>query len=213
MKNRVLCLLLVLLMPVLCLGCGKDEKADQPVTSTENVVEDTQQQEGETSIEENIGRTQVEDEEIVASITALIDAEKMFRVELDGTWSDYEGPFEINELPYRLVDEEVATSWADYEERAKAFYTEEYIKQEFTPRYTAKTFVEKDGRLYRAEADGIILGIIEDTIEVFESVEGRYYVTFFVDAAGEEVERAFLIEPSETSPYGYVIVEKIEYVK
>lgn len=213
MKKRVLSFLLILVMSVLCISCGKDKEVDQPVTDTENVVEDMQQEEPET--EESSGRTKIEDEKIIASIKELIDAEKLFEVELCGTWPEYEGPFEINDRLYRLVDAEVATSWKDYEERAKAFYTDEYIKDEFTPSYTiqTKTFLEKDGRLYRAEADGIVLGIIENSIEIFESAENRLYVTFFVDAAGEEVERAFLVEPSEVSPYGYVIVEKINYVK
>lgn len=214
MKKRVLSILFILVVSGLCVGCGKDKEANQPVTDTENPVEVVEPVE-ETETEEVSRRTKVEDEKIIASIKELIDAEKLFEAELHGKWSEYEGPFEINDIPYRLVDAEVATSWADYEERAKAFYTETYIKEEFTPYFTVetKTFVEEDGKLYRAEADGIVLGIIEDTIEIFESAENRLYVTFFVDAAGEEVERAFLVEPSEVSPYGYVIVEKVNYVK
>jgi len=215
MKKHMLSFLLVLTISVLCLGCGKDEEATQPEQNTEPVVEDVQQEE-ETDIEaEESRRTKVEDPEIVANINALMDAEKMFRAELDTKWSEYEGTVEINDLPYRLVDTAVAASWADYEKRAKDFYTEDYIKEEFTPFYTVetKTFVEEDGKLYRAESDGVVLSIMKDTIEIFESVEDRLLVTYFVDAGGEEIERALLIEKSENSPYGYVIVERIEYVK
>lgn len=214
MKKHVLSFVLILVISVLCLGCGKDEEATQPEQNTEPVTEAVQQEEETQTEAEESRRTKVEDAEIIKNITALMDAEKNFRIELDTKWSDYE-EVELDKEPYRLVDAAVATSWADYENRAKDFYTEDYIKEEFTPYYTVetKTFLEKDGKLYRAESDGVILSIMKDTIEIFESAENRLLVTYFVDAGGEEIERALLLEKSESSPYGYVIVERIEYVK
>lgn len=214
MKNRVLCVVLVLMMAMLCIGCSKksDANVDQPVV---NGVQDEIQEPESTEEEDSIGRKKITDPEMIAAVTELIKAEKEFMYELHCVWPENSKQYKINGNIYRIVDKEVATSWADYEEVAKNYYTDEYVENEFTPFYTelTKTFVEKKGRLYRAESDGIVNGLIEGSIEIFESTEGRYYVSFFEDAGGDEWESACLIRVAEDKPYGYVIVEKIGTIK
>ena len=220
MKNRVLYVLFVLMLSVLCIGCAPDTEtdADQPVTDTQQQEVETQETEPveeESTAPENVGRVKIEDVQVIADVTELIKAEKAFVYELDCVWPENEKQYKISGKMYRIVDKEVATSWEDYEEAAKNYYTEEYIEEEFTPFYTGttKTFVEKKGRLYRAESDGVANPLVEGSIEIFESTDGKYYVSFFEDAGGEEWEQAYLVKPAEDKPYGYVIVEKIGVVK
>ena len=215
MRNRVLCVALMLMMAMLCIGCSKksDANVDQPVVN--GVQDDAQETESSTEEEDSIGRKKITDPEMIAAVTELIKAEKEFMYELHCVWPENSKQYKINGNIYRIVDKEVATSWADYEEVAKNYYTDEYVENEFTPFYTelTKTFVEKKGRLYRAESDGIVNGLIEGSIEIFESTDNRYYVSFFEDAGGDEWESACLIRVAEDKPYGYVIVEKIGTIK
>ena len=215
MKNRVLCVVLVLTMAMLCMGCSKESDAnvDQPVVN--DIQDNIQETEGSTEEEDSIGRKKITDPEMIAAVTELIKAEKEFKYELDCVWPENEKQYKINGNIYRIVDKEVATSWSTYEEKAKNYYTDEYVENEFTPFYTelTKTFVEKKGRLYRAESDGIVNPLVEGSVEIFESTDGRYYVSFFEDAAGDEWESACLIRAAEDKPYGYVIVEKIGTIK
>ncbi len=212
MKKKSLSIMLIVVMSVLCIGCGKDKGANQPVTDTENVIENTEESTEEVKVESS---TVVEDQEIITDIKNLLVAENAFRMKLDTEWPDGEKQYEIDEKMYRLVTEGGATSWDYYEGLAKEFYSEEYIKEEFTPFYTAETelFVEKDGKLYRAEADGVAIPLREDTMEVFKNVEEKYYVTVFIDVAGEEVEEAYIIRKAEGKTFGYEILEKLDYVK
>lgn len=217
MKKRVLYVLLVLMMSMLCIGCSKeaDTNADQPVVDNnkqevEQTVENTEEE-----TEDSIGRTKIEDTQIVAAVTELIKAEKEFLYELDCVWPENEKLYKINGKMYRIVDKEVATSWDDYAEAAKNYYTDEYVENEFTLYYTdlTKTFVEKKNRLYRLETTTEVYPLVEGSIEIFESTDGKYYVSFFEDAGGDEWESAYLIRPAEDKPYGYVIVEKIGTIK
>ena len=224
MKNQFLYVLLVLLLSVSCIGCSKDAdtNVNQPVTDTQEQERDTQETEPteeapeeESTVPENVGRVKIKDAQVIAQVTELIKAEKAFVYELDCVWPENEKQYKFNGISYRMVDENVATSWKDYEEAAKRYYTDTYVENEFTPYYTelTKTFIEKKGRLYRAEADGVGTPLIEGTVEIFESTGGKYYVSFFEDCAGEEMEQAYLIIPAEDKPYGYVIVEKIGVIK
>jgi len=220
MKNKVLCMLVVLMMSVLCLGCSKDADtdADQPVVDNnkqevEQTVENTEEQETE---EDSIGRKKIDDPQIIASVTELIKAEKEFTYQLDCVLPENEKLYKINGKKYRIVDKEVATSWEDYEEAAKNYYTDGYIEEEFTPYYTGttKNFVEKKGRLYRAaELDGVSNPLVEGSIEIFESTDGKLYVSYFETVGEDEWEMACLVRAVEGKPYGYVIVEKIGTIK
>lgn len=214
MKKHVLSFLLILVMSVLCLGCGKDKEADQPVTNTENVVEDTQQEE-ETEVEIQ-SQSKIEDEKMLAAVKELLLAEQKLLFHLDVEWTDSvdltkEYKFD-DENVYYLVTEEGATSWEYYENLAKEIYTAEYITEEFNTMYK-NVYIEDDGKLYRALADGVGTPIVEDSIEIFESTEGRYYVAVFERNVDGEFETSRIIEVAEGSKYGYLIAENIGYVK
>lgn len=217
MKKRVLSFLLILVMSMLCIGCSKDAdtNADQPVVDNnkqevEQTVENT-----EEDTEDSIGRQKITDPQIVAAVTDLIKAEKEFVYELDCVWPENTKLYKINGKMYRIVDKEVATSWDDYAEAAKNYYTDEYVENEFTPYYTdlTKTFVEKKNRLYRLETTTEVYPLVEGSVEIFESTDGKLYVSFFEDANGDEWESACLVKAAEGKPYGYVIVEKIGTIK
>lgn len=210
MKKRVLSILIILVVAVLCIGCGKDDKADQPDTNTE-VVEDTQQEE-ETEVEVQ-SQSKIVDETVVANIQALLKAEYEFERHMSSEWpvDDTIIHKEGNNV-YYLVTEEGATSWDYYEKQARDIYTETYVKEEFVPRYK-RLYVEENGRLYRTMADGIVNPLVEDSIEVFESSEGRYYVSVFENGIDGEYETSRIVEVAEGSKYGYLVADYIGYVK
>lgn len=210
MKKRVLSILLILVVAVLCIGCGKDDKADQPDTNTE-VVEDAQQEE-ETEVEVQ-SQSKIVDETVVANIQALLKAEYEFERHMSSEWpvDDTIIHKEGNNV-YYLVTEEGATSWDYYEKQARDIYTETYVKEEFVPRYK-RLYVEENGRLYRTMADGIVNPLVEDSIEVFESSEGRYYVSVFENGIDGEYETSRIVEVAEGSKYGYLVADYIGYVK
>lgn len=217
MKKHVLSFLLILVMSMLCVGCTKDAdaNADQPVVDNDKQEVEQTVESTEEETEDSIGRQKVTDPQIVAAVTELIKAEKTFVYELDCVWPENTKQYKINGRIYRIVDKAVATSWSDYEEAAKNYYTDDYVENEFTPFYLdlTRTFVEKKGRLYRAESDGVVNPLVEDSIEIFESTDGKLYVSFFEDAGGDEWESACLVKAAEDKPYGYVIVEKIGTIK
>ena len=210
MKKRVLSILIILVVAVLCIGCGKDDKADQPDTNTE-VVEDAQQEE-ETEVEVQ-SQSKIVDETVVANIQALLKAEYEFERHMSSEWpvDDTIIHKEGNNV-YYLVTEEGATSWDYYEKQARDIYTETYVKEEFVPRYK-RLYVEENGRLYRTMADGIVNPLVEDSIEVFESSEGRYYVSVFENGIDGEYETSRIVEVAEGSKYGYLVADYIGYVK
>ena len=211
MKKRVLSFLLVLVMSVLCLGCGKDKEADQPVTDTEVVVEDTQQEE-ETEVEVQ-SQSKIEDETVVADIKALLQAEYEFERHMSSEWPvDDTKIHKEGNYVYYLVTEEGATSWDYYEKQARDIYTETYVKEDFVPRYR-RLYVEVDGRLYRTMADGIVNPLVEESIEVFESSEGKYYVSVFENGIDGVYETSRIVEIAEGSKYGYLVADYIGYVK
>lgn len=214
MKKKVLSALLVLMMSVLCLGCGKDKEVDQPVTDTQKVVEDTQKEEPKVEVQ---SQTKVEDEKVLAAVKGLLLAEQKLYFHLSCEWTEYvdltkEYKFKGHDGVYYLVTEEGATSWAYYENQAKEIYSAEYVEKEFNPMYE-NVYLEKNGKLYRALADGVGTPIVEDSIEIFENTEGRYYVSVFERNASEEFETARIIEIVEGSKYGFLISESIGYVK
>lgn len=220
MKNRVLCVTLILMISMLCIGCSKDSDAnvDQPVVDNnkqevEQTVESTEEQETEDSI----GRSKITDPEMIAAVKELLLAEQDLCFHLSVEWTDSvdlskEYKFKGDKNVYYRVTEEGITSWEDYENIAKEIYTEAYITEEFNPRYK-NLYVEKKGKLYRAIADGVGTPIVEDSIEIFESTEGRFYVAVFERNVSEEFETSRIIEVAEGSKYGYLIAENIGYVK
>lgn len=211
MKKSVLSIMLILVMSVLCIGCGKDEEANQPVTNTENVVQDTQQEE-ETEVEVQ-SQTKIVDEEVIADIVALLQAEYQFERHMSSEWPvDETQTHKEGNNVYYLVTEEGATSWEYYEKQAREIYTESYVKEVFVPQYK-RLYVEENGRLYRTMADGIVNPLVEDSIEVFESTEGRYYVSVFENGIDGEYETSRIIEVAEGSKYGYLVADYIGYVK
>lgn len=221
MKKRVISFLLILVTSMLCLGCSKDSdtNADQPVVDNdkqevEQTVENSEEQETE---EDSIGRTKITDPEMIATVKELLLAEQDLLFHLSVKWTDSvdlskEYKFKGDENIYYRVTEEGITSWDDYENIAKEIYTEAYITEEFNPMYK-NIYVEKKGKLYRAIADGVGTPIVEDSIEIFESTEGRFYVAVFECNVDGEFETSRIIEAAEGSKYGYLIAENIGYVK
>jgi len=209
MKKKVLYVVLAMIFSVMCLGCGKDKAADQPVNDTEKVVEDTQQEE-ETEV---ASQSKVEDGEVVKSIMVLLQAEYEFERHMSSEWPvDDAKTYKEGNNVYYLITEEGATSWEFYEKQAREIYTKKYVEEEFIPRYR-HLYKEKDGKLYRIAADGIVNPLVEDSIEVFESSEGRYYVCVFENGINGEYETSRIVEVAEGSKYGYLVADYIGYVK
>ena len=103
----------------------------------------------------------------------------------------------------------VADSWAYYEEKAENIYYDPYVQKVFTPEYLGNIYAEVDGRLYRAEADGFVWGIDEDSIKIWkQDWVGSYIVT-----AKEQNEMAtdvrFIVRKDDTDNK-YKIVDEIE---
>lgn len=77
---------------------------------------------------------------------------------------------------FRLKDKE---TWKDYEEWALELYDENYVYEVFTPYYFDELlyYVDEEGILYRAEADGYFLPYYKDSIEVrYTSIEDTYLI-------------------------------------
>lgn len=215
-------LLIVGLLMILCVGCSNERQNE--VLDTQNLQANTENKtvDHETKIEENqdgILYSELSKDSLVTDASMLQNAlelvmnENAFVTKLDTVWPDSDVVYEINGGQYLLVEE--ATSWNYYEALARKYYSEEYIKEEFTPWYTedGRVFFEQDGKLYRAMSDGIGTSVISDTIEVWQVEENLYYITIQYDSDVEDDVRGFVVRKSDDKEYGFEIVEKLNVVK
>jgi len=153
----------------------------------------------------------VTDETIIKRVLGLLlDEMKLTNVIVSECRTDDEQEIEEDgRLYYRVLD---ADNWSYYEEQAKQYYSERYLKEEFTGKYLEETklYVEKDGKLYRALADSSVGALIEDSIEIWEKENGTYYVTIAENTVdGSGYLRGYEVKLAEGSVYGFEIVDKL----
>lgn len=150
----------------------------------------------------------VTDEKIITDILALVENENHFITKIDTEWPDTQQKYEIDNREYLLVEE--GTSWDDYEEQAGNYYSEVFVEENFSVWYTehTKTFVEKDGKLYRAMSDGIGISLKSDTIQISQLKDAWYYVTIETESDVEGSMNCYLVRTAENKPYGFEIADK-----
>lgn len=150
----------------------------------------------------------VTDKNMIQQALNLVTEETAFIIKLDTELPNTEVVYEINGAEYLLVDE--ADSWAYYEEAAKTYYADSYIKETFTPWYTedGRIFLEKDGNLYRCISDGIGSIPNTETIELWQTKDNLYYVTIQFESDMEGDMRTFVLRIAEDKKYGFEILEK-----
>lgn len=167
--------------------------------------------EGSQMFEMSKNGGQVEDEAILSNIENLLMEENKFYSKLSCEWTeaiDDTKQYEINDSVYYLVIEDGVTSWEYYENIARTFYAESYIQEKFTPHYVPHVYVEQEGRLYRAMADGIGDSLVADSIEVYERADGLYYVAILTETDMEGSKNSYILEKALDAPYGFIIVAK-----
>lgn len=152
----------------------------------------------------------IDDAEVMDKIEELIINETRFILKMDTEWPDENAEeIEYNGSLYLLVGE---FSWSEYESMARHYYSDHYIASVFTPWYLedTQTFLELDGKLYRAEADGIGIPVKEDSIDIWEIAEGLYYVTVLLDTDDQTTVRVFIVQEDSDKEYGFTILNKYE---
>ena len=156
----------------------------------------------------------VKDETVKERILQLIlDEKALMDIITSECKVDYEQEIEVGgRLYYRVLE---ADSWSYYENQARQYYSDRYLKDEFTGRYVEETklYIEKDGKLYRSLADSVIGTLVNDTIEVWEKGNGMhyYYVTIVENTVGGgDYMIGYKVQVSEGSKYGFQIVEKLQ---
>lgn len=156
----------------------------------------------------------VMDQDIINRITSLLQNENEFDRMLnsgdghDGTQDKYS----INGQTVFLIEE--AARWDYYEDLARKYYSDEYIENEFTPFFLNKVYIEKDGKLYRTFADGIVNPLMDSTIKVWLARNGKYYVSITsYSAGGGFYPKGYVLDLSEDSIFGFEIVEKVQLLE
>lgn len=150
----------------------------------------------------------IEEAEVMEKIEELIINETQFILKMDTEWPDENAEeIEYNGGLYLLVGE---FSWSEYESMARHYYSDNYIASVFTPWYfkCTQTFLELDGKLYRAEADGIGIPVKEDSIDIWEIAKGLYYVTVLLDTDDQTTVRVYIVQEDSDKEYGFTILNK-----
>ena len=150
----------------------------------------------------------IEEAEVMDKIEELIINETQFILKMDTEWPDENAEeLEYNGGLYLLVGE---FSWSEYESMARHYYSDNYIASVFTPWYLedTQTFLELDGKLYRAEADGIGIPVKEDSIDIWEIAKGLYYVTVLLDTDDQTTVRVYIVQEDSDKEYGFSILNK-----
>lgn len=150
----------------------------------------------------------IEEAEVMEKIEELIINETQFILKMDTEWPDENAEeIEYNGGLYLLVGEFL---WSEYESMARHYYSDNYIASVFTPWYfkCTQTFLELDGKLYRAEADGIGIPVKEDSIDIWEIAEGLYYVTVLLDTDDQTTVRVYIVQEDSDKEYGFIILNK-----
>lgn len=150
----------------------------------------------------------IEEAEVMDKIEELIINETQFILKMDTEWPDEnEEEIEYNGGLYLLVGD---FSWSEYESMARHYYSDNYIASVFTPWYLedTQTFLELNGKLYRAEADGIGIPVKEDSIDIWEIAKGLYYVTVLLDTDDQTTVRVYIVQEDSDKEYGFTILNK-----
>ena len=150
----------------------------------------------------------IDDAKVKDKIGELIINENQFIIKMDTEWPDENAEeIEYNGGLYLLAGE---SSWSEYESMARNYYSDNYVSSVFTPWYVedTQTFLELDGKLYRAETDGIGQPVKEDSVEIWEIAEGLYYVTVLVDTDDQPIVRVYIVQEDSDKEYGYIILNK-----
>ncbi len=150
----------------------------------------------------------IDDAKVKDKIGELIINENQFIIKMDTEWPDENAEeIECNGGLYLLVGE---SSWSEYESMARNYYSDNYVSSVFTPWYVedTQTFLELDGKLYRAQTDGIGQPVKEDSVEIWEIAEGLYYVTVLVDTDDQPIVRVYIVQEDSDKEYGYIILNK-----
>lgn len=160
--------------------------------------------------------TLVEDEAMLQRAKShIVESNKIYTELLVSYPIDQNQSIVIDDMPYYLVNIEGCTGWDYYENRALEFYTEEYVKEVFTPYYYEEKnlYKEYEGKLYRVMADGFGSRINEDSIKLWHLFEDIYVISYLGDIATvveqvPEVE-VLTVRLNEEKKYGF---ESITYV-
>ena len=150
----------------------------------------------------------IDDAKVKDKIGELIINENQFIIKMDTEWPDENAEeIEYNGGLYLLAGE---SSWSEYESMARNYYSDNYVSSVFTPWYVedTQTFLELDGKLYRAQTDGIGQPVKEDSVEIWEIAEGLYYVTVLVDTDDQPIVRVYIVQEDSDKEYGYIILNK-----
>lgn len=150
----------------------------------------------------------IDDAKVKDKIGELIINENQFIIKMDTEWPDENAEeIEYNGGLYLLAGE---SSWSEYECMARNYYSDNYVSSVFTPWYVedTQTFLELDGKLYRAQTDGIGQPVKEDSVEIWEIAEGMYYVTVLVDTDDQPIVRVYIVQEDSDKEYGYIILNK-----
>lgn len=153
----------------------------------------------------------IEDETVLSLVQELLLEENAFYFKLSCGWPDYVDDtkqYEIDGGVYFLVTEDGISSWEDYEDMARSYYVDTYIQEVFTPYYVPSVFVEHDGKLYRAMADGVWSGLTEESIEVFKRPDGLYYATILTESDMEGSKNTYILEKVGEGKHMFRIVAK-----
>ena len=218
----------VLLIAIICVGCtftgAKNEKEDDEGLSqteevaTENTEADDSSLTGVDSLTNNnvlfydaLSQDMlVTDEEVNRRVYQLLLNEKQLIDTIE--WQcemDFDQCVTVDGHPYYRVLE--TDSWSYYEEIAKNYYSKEYFEEEFTKVYLEEhgLFVEVDGKLYRAAADGMVPEYIEDSMRLWKVDEKTYYATITgVYSWGYFDTMGYQLCLSANNIYGFEIVDK-----
>lgn len=200
---------------LLFIGCSNNskDKIENSEMETDNIgQEDGAQDSVEKQLEEAANlcfKTCISDEKFIDNIEAFIIDENQFINKMETEWpSEGAEQVEYNDSSYLLVGE---FSWVEYEKKAMKFYSEDYVKTVFTPEYKTNSnlFIELEGKLYRAMADGIGRGIKEDSTTVWQIAQGLYYVIVRVEYDQLDV-CVYIVEENSDKECGFEIVNKYE---
>ena len=228
-KMKMYTLIVVLLIAVLCVGCtftgAKNDKtndsiidATEPEIPTETMEEDGGGLTGVESLTNNrvlfydaLSQDMlITDEEVNNRVLQLLLDEKHLIDTIESQCEmNFEQSIDVDGCPYYRVLE--ADSWRYYEDIAKDYYSEDYFKEGFTKTYIEeyKLFMEVDGKLYRAAADGVVPAYIEDSIQLWKVDGNTYYATIAAAyASGYFDTIGYQLRPSENKKYGFEIVDK-----
>ncbi len=206
--KRVIKLLPFIYVLILVGGCNRDDLKETIETEVVN-------EESETSIDKEqyieyddlYFGMKIDDEQLEKDVIKLISDENDFIIMLDTEWPQGDDEqYQIDGRPYLMVN---SHTWSDYEKQAETFYSTDYVNDTFNSWYLeeTKTFVEKDGILYRAMSDAIGIQLQKDSIRIWKIADGLYYITLLVGDEQSDIQ-VYIIKAVEEKEYGFEIINK-----